>query len=33
MIELFHTSPAEITCIDEDGRFGEFLFSLARSTS
>ena len=26
MIELYHTSPQEITRIDEHGRFGEFLF-------
>lgn len=25
-MELFHTSPAEITRIDKHGRFGEFLF-------
>lgn len=25
-MELFHTSPTEITAIDQHGRFGEFLF-------
>ncbi|WP_095159200.1 hypothetical protein [Pseudomonas sp. Irchel 3E13] len=26
MIDLYHTSPTEITAIDKHGRFGEFLF-------
>lgn len=29
-MQLFHTSPTELTAIDNTGRFGEFLFFSAR---